>query len=149
MENIAEISDRVQYLIDYLRLNKNEFSKKLGYNRAQAIYDITNGKANPSFDFFHRFMNSEFSAYINIEWLLTGKGELFKESLNDKLLMEPSGNHDAPKNHLEEKERAIMFLKDNLKDKDELIELKNEKIKLIEKELNAMKSKCQRSEETR
>ncbi len=58
MSKNTDISERLSQLIDYLNVSKNEFAKKLGYNRSQTIYDIINRKAKPSFDFFNKFFNS-------------------------------------------------------------------------------------------
>lgn len=72
----AVISERILQLIEYIKLSPNRFAQSLGYERSQTIYDIINGKSSPSFDFFNRFCNSEFSESINIQWLLTGKGKM-------------------------------------------------------------------------
>lgn len=78
MNKNTEISERITQIIDYLGVSKNFFAKKLGYNRTQVIYDITNAKSAPSYEFFNRLLNSEFSEYFNINWLLTGKGSMLQ-----------------------------------------------------------------------
>lgn len=89
MKNNTSISERVVQMIDYLGVNTNDFANKLGYNRSQALYDITNGKSKPSFDFFDRLSNSEFSEIFSLDWIITGKGDMLKiyskgkETLND------------------------------------------------------------------
>lgn len=87
-EKSTEISERIEQLIDFYGLSKNDFAKKLGYERTQSIYDITkkpnkNGKkpTKPSFDFFNRFFNSEYSESINPVWLFTGKGTMHTKKL--------------------------------------------------------------------
>ncbi|MBI9061806.1 MAG: helix-turn-helix transcriptional regulator [Marinilabiliaceae bacterium] len=80
MEN-TEISARVTQVIEYLKITKSDFAKKLNYSRAQSIYDIINGKSAPSYDFFNRLFNTEYSALIDATWLITGKGEMLKENL--------------------------------------------------------------------
>lgn len=70
-------------MIDLIDENPNSFAKILGYSRAQTIYDIINGKSAPSYDFFNRFANTEFSDKISLQWLLTGKGEMLKEKLSE------------------------------------------------------------------
>lgn len=60
-------------------ISPNFFAQKLGYTRSQTIYDITNGKSAPSYDFFKRFMLSEYSAIYNIDWLITGRGNMLYE----------------------------------------------------------------------
>lgn len=72
----TEISERILKLIDLVESNPNDFAKRLGYGRSQAIYDIINGKAKPSFDFFQKLLNSEYSDIVNVNWLITGKGEI-------------------------------------------------------------------------
>ena len=67
-------------IVDFLRITKSEFGKKLGYLRPQTIYDAIEGKSKPSFDFFQRFANSEYSEVINLEWLITGKGNMQKKN---------------------------------------------------------------------
>lgn len=79
----AEISTRIAEMIDLIDENPNSFAKILGYSRAQTIYDIINGKSAPSYDFFNRFANTEFSDKISLQWLLTGKGEMLKEKLSE------------------------------------------------------------------
>ena len=79
MEN-TNISERLTQVFDLLNVTANDFAKKLGYNRSQAIYDMVNGKSKPSFDFFEKLLNSEYSAIINIEWIITGRGKMTKET---------------------------------------------------------------------
>ncbi|HAZ00675.1 MAG: hypothetical protein A2W90_14455 [Bacteroidetes bacterium GWF2_42_66] len=75
----TDISERISIVIEYLNLTPNSFAKKLGYERSQTLYDIINQKSAPSFDFFYKFCNSEFSALINTEWLISGNGNYKKE----------------------------------------------------------------------
>lgn len=77
----TEISERVFLIIQKLSLNPNSFAAGLGYTRSQTIYDIINGKSAPSYDFFRRFMLSPYSKQINIDWLLTGRGEIETKNL--------------------------------------------------------------------
>ncbi|GEN71608.1 transcriptional regulator [Chryseobacterium lathyri] len=67
-------------MLDHLGVNAPEFAKKLEYNRPQTIYDILNGKAKPSFDFFHRLENSEYSDTFEYKWVIGGKGEMLKHN---------------------------------------------------------------------
>lgn len=41
------------------------------------MYDILNGKSAPSYDFFNRFMLSEYSEMYSVDWLLTGRGDMY------------------------------------------------------------------------
>lgn len=80
MQENTEISSRLQMMLDHLGVNAPEFAKKLEYNRPQTIYDILNGKAKPSFDFFHRLENSEYSDTFEYKWVIGGKGEMLKQN---------------------------------------------------------------------
>ena len=78
-EKIAEISARISDVIECCATTPNNFAKILGYNRAQTIYDIINGKSAPSYDFFRRFSESEYSAIINLKWLLSGDADMWTD----------------------------------------------------------------------
>ncbi len=78
MQENTDISERIQYIIDNEGINPPKFSELLGYKRPQTIYDSINRKAKPSFDFLNRFVNSELSAKYSIDWLISGKGLVFK-----------------------------------------------------------------------
>lgn len=102
-EKNAEISARVDQMINLLHTNPNKLANALGYGRAQTIYDILNGKAAPSYDFFKRFLASGYAAFISLRWLISGegnpiieetyyqsdlpivKGEMTREEANQKL----------------------------------------------------------------
>ncbi|MCT4614544.1 MAG: hypothetical protein N4A49_06680 [Marinifilaceae bacterium] len=89
MNKNSVISERIEYMINILKLNKNEFAKKLGYKRSQSIYDILNNKSKPSYDFFEKLYNSEFSELINADWLFTGEGDILKEKTNNQAHLIP------------------------------------------------------------
>lgn len=86
-EIISDISERILKAIDFLNITPNKFGEILGYERSQTVYDIINRKSKPSFDFFCKYVNSDISERINIEWLITGKGEMKKSTEDD-----PGGN---------------------------------------------------------
>ena len=79
-EKNTEISARLAEIIENAGLTANSFAAKLDYTRSQTIYDILNGKSAPSCDFFRRFLTSEFSVRYNMDWLITGKGDMFKNA---------------------------------------------------------------------
>ena len=79
MNKNTDISERIEQLIKYLGLSPNSFAKKLNYKRSQAVYDMIHGKAKPSFDFFKRLLDSEYSELINLEYMFTGKGNIVKK----------------------------------------------------------------------
>lgn len=85
----AEISARIAELISKLGENPSSFAKKLGYQRAQTMYDILNGKSAPSYDFFYRFVNTEISVDVNLRWLLSGEGEIFQDKTYSTNVQQP------------------------------------------------------------
>lgn len=97
----TEISARIAEIIERAGESPNSFAKRLGYSRAQTIYDILSGKSAPSYDFFNRFANTEYSANISLQWLLTGKGEMLKDKhINYQRQKElayhvPEGSHEG------------------------------------------------------
>ena len=71
-------SERVDYLINYLKLVPLSFSRSLGYDRADKIYNILKGRNKISADVARDIT----TIYDNIsyDWLLTGKGEMLKDN---------------------------------------------------------------------
>jgi repressor LexA len=78
MENISDISDRILKVINTLGISRNSFAKSLGYERSQIIYDMINNKSAPSYEFFKKFSLSEFYEIINVDWLITGRGDMYR-----------------------------------------------------------------------
>lgn len=81
---ITDISERVSEILTHTGDTRNSFAVKLGYERAQTVYDILNSKNAPSYDFFRKFQLSEFSDIIETDWLLTGRGSMLKEERTEK-----------------------------------------------------------------
>lgn len=111
-EKIAEISARIVCIIDCCATTANNFSKILGYNRAQTVYDIINCKSAPSFDFFNRFTHSEYSEIINLRWLLNGEGEMWTDFMRrltheDQIEVVNKVNHGISVSHYQELQNII------------------------------------------
>lgn len=82
-------------IVEYLGETPNSFALKLGYSRAQTIYDIRDMKSAPSYDFFKRFSNAGYSAIINLDWLLTGEGEMLRKKEKQEAVSDtPSVNQE-------------------------------------------------------
>lgn len=73
------INQRIRDLIKFLNLNPNQFAKKLGYERGEKIYKIVNDLHEPGYDLIRDIAQK--IENVNSEWLLTGIGEMFKNSL--------------------------------------------------------------------
>lgn len=87
----TEISERISKLIEALGIKPNAFALALGYNRSQTIYDIVKGKSAPSFDFFNKLAMSEYSEILNMDWVLTGRGEILLSKTPEKPYKENVG----------------------------------------------------------
>lgn len=119
----TDISERILQVIDFVKSNPNDFAKKLSYKRSQTIYDILNKKAKPSYDFFLRFCDTEYSATINVEWLINGKGEMLK-NLPNKDIVAPA-QIEEPKN-IDYKEKYCEVLEKYFALNEEIRQLKAE-----------------------
>jgi hypothetical protein len=84
VKNNADISVRLNQLIEYVGIKPAQFANKLGYKRAQAVYDMQNGKAKPSFDFFEKLLRSEYSELINLRWLILGDGDMINDEVAEE-----------------------------------------------------------------
>lgn len=122
----AEISARIAGILDYFSESKNAFALKLGYERAQTVYDIINGKNAPSYDFFKKFQFSEYSEIINTDWLLTGRGSMLKtkcieqiQSAENVVVTEDKNKASIiqTKHSVKSEETALMSDKDTGKEK--------------------------------
>jgi hypothetical protein len=145
-EKLAEISARITKVIGYLGETPNSFATKLGYPRAQTIYDIQKMKSAPSYDFFQRFSNAGFSAIIEIDWLLTGNGPMLKQNVsNDKNTDNTlvSSDKDTINNRTKQDETSYMYKMYQ----DEKSDWKEEK-KELKEQINQLQSDLrQKSEE--
>lgn len=99
----TEISARVAEMIEILDETPNSFAKRLGYSRSQTLYDILSGKSAPSYDFFHKFATSEFSAIVSLRWLLTGIGEVKEVTCPDNIYNINKAEQAEPPSFLIEK----------------------------------------------
>lgn len=131
----ADISARLTDVLNYLSVTKNAFALKIGYERAQTVYDIINGKSAPSYDFFRRFQISEYSEIINIDWLLTGRGSMLKTDTTPLM-----GDQDSPK---EEDDSPVAIHTDNPKEGIPLIPI-NAMAGALTSEQTVMEYECER-----
>ena len=74
-------------------LNPTKFADRIGVQRS-SISHILSGRNKPSFDFLLKILNS--FPQLNAEWLLTGKGKMYKSDfpLQAKLFDEERGNEE-------------------------------------------------------
>lgn len=133
----AEISARIAEILQYTGDTRNGFAVKLGYERAQTVYDVMNMKSAPSYDFFRRFSISEYSDIIDLRWLLSGEGSMLRDSKTSeesKLGVTPNA---TPISSAEESIIYKMY-KDEKEEKERLVKEKETKIDYLQSELRSM-----------
>ena len=106
---MTKISDRVRIIIQNEKVTPNKFSQNLGYERSQTIHDILNSKSNPSYDFFYRFAKSEYSEFYDLNWLITGEGEMLKRKVQDQLVSPSSQCLQSTENQCKDNENNPMM----------------------------------------
>ncbi|MDF1695231.1 MAG: hypothetical protein P1U56_05340 [Saprospiraceae bacterium] len=75
------VDERIKKLIDRYELNVSSFSKSIGLTGNVTIYKIVKGESAPSFATLLKIK----AAYpeINIDWILTGEGEMIIDKRKD------------------------------------------------------------------
>jgi hypothetical protein len=119
---MTKISDRVKSIIENEKVTVNRFSQVLGYERSQTIHDIINSKSNPSYDFFYKFVKSEYSEKYCLYWLITGEGEMYRTASD---VGEESSSFDNTQ------EEIIQLLREKVSDQQKIIELLEEKVEIL------------------
>lgn len=86
---MEEIKDRVKMIMDREKLTAGAFADSIGASQA-TISHILSGRNKPSVELILRVHQRY--ADINLEWLLTGKGNMSSDSANgvDLLLSDPA-----------------------------------------------------------
>jgi transcriptional regulator with XRE-family HTH domain len=102
------ISKTIKRLYSSLGLTQLEFARKLGFTHA-AISHLESGKSKqPSRGLIAAICNLYWPGhgYVNREWLLTGEGEMFLSTADDKLLVEVTEEEAAHLQRFHELELA-------------------------------------------
>jgi hypothetical protein len=126
-------SEKINLLLNHFSLNPSDFAKILGLKYVQNIYDIQKDRADIS-----KQMAAKIAAAfpdIDKNWLLTGEGEMINKSIvnsgtNNGVLVSGDFNQiNLCEEKLKSAQLEIQYLKDTIKDKEEIIELLKTKIK--------------------
>lgn len=108
------INDRINVLLDKLRINANTFSKAIGKSYT-AVDGIVKGKSKPGFEFLEAILVA--FPEVNPGWLLAGDGEMLKGSLN-----QDKETDNYLKEHLKTLEENFARLAAQLEAKDKQLE---------------------------
>jgi len=98
------MKSRIQKFIEIENINPSKFADEIGVQRS-SISHILSGRNNPSLELIQKIL-TRFD-YINAEWLITGKGEMFKSnrepSLFDTLYSQNKMSEDINENKTPDK----------------------------------------------
>ncbi len=93
------MQNRLQRLLDSEQLTPAKFAEILGVQRS-AISHILTGRNNPSFDFINRILH-KFPA-LSSDWLITGKGNMYKTVVQGSLFDFSAPKHESPSERIAE-----------------------------------------------
>jgi transcriptional regulator with XRE-family HTH domain len=92
------MKDRLLKILKQYNLTSTRFADELGVQRS-GISHILSGRNQPSYDFIVKLMKQY--PEINPDWLIMGKGNMFRTSVNEKTGIEPDlfGQNEPEKIH--------------------------------------------------
>ena len=131
MDNLS-IRDRMALYLEFKGISDYRFEKDLGLSKG-----YWNKAKNPTSEIVGKFVG--FYTDISPEWLLTGKGEMTKQSTNQ----------EAPvSSNLESAflDKEIFYLKEINRGMDDLIKA-NETIRDLKKEVESLKKRLELAEQ--
>jgi hypothetical protein len=96
-----KVGERLNNIINHLNHNISSFSKSIGLSNNVTLMRNVKGDSTPSFSTLQKIKASY--PEINIEWLISGEGEMIKES---------SKNNEWFQNALEKAQRDIEWHKE-------------------------------------
>lgn len=113
-------SERLKCVIEYYKMSTNKFAEYIGLKSAQNLYDVLKGRNGISKNLSEKI--KALCVNVNISWLLTGEGEMLKNSLQE---------NEAPK-HKEKVTNTITIPQDIwevIKSQSESLKLQSESLK--------------------
>ncbi|MFW9872548.1 MAG: helix-turn-helix domain-containing protein [Candidatus Thorarchaeota archaeon] len=75
-----EIGNRIKYLREFLHLSQDQFAKKVGTHK-QTISKYERGEQFPKVNMLNPWVDI---FNVNLNWLLTGQGEMFLEKKQEE-----------------------------------------------------------------
>jgi len=113
---LMEINDRLRILMDNFQLSSSQFADKLEIQRS-AISHLLSGRNKPSILILEKILKN--FPDVDIEWLITGKGNIFKSAIEEA--------HEVLKSTNDEKNNLDLFNQEEIQDSDDVIN-ENDKI---------------------
>ena len=144
------LSTRFQTVLKDQRISQKRFCEITGYNQQSFSRFVSGTIANPGSNLL--VVTAEHFPHVNTEWLLSGRGEMYKKgfSSNGEKLAEPVSPIDKKKDLGEDfkylgktgqDEGPFAVLLNSLQTKDTLIKMYAEKVQNLEAEIARLKAK--------
>lgn len=113
---------RIESLREALGLNKKSFSEVLGYSTPQSYTNYINRNRSVSIKMLRAL--TEYNKLVNINWILTGEGDMFLKGTQSSSNINTSGSsRNSTCADVESLKDKIELLEKSLKDKEEIIRL--------------------------
>jgi len=80
--NFSAMKERILQFLQAKQISSTQFADTIGVQRS-SVSHILSGRNNPSFDFIHKILINY--SEIDAEWLILGKGEMYKTKAPDDL----------------------------------------------------------------
>ena len=127
--NLSDLSKRFLKVLDEKNISGYRLSKDVDEITESKLTFIRTGRNEPSKILINALLN-KFTDISRI-WLLTGEGEMFKNSENNEV-NDNEIEYNTPKSAIKIKDDEIVVLKKIIKDKEQIIDLLNQKIEFLE-----------------
>lgn len=95
------MKNRIQKFLEVENINSSKFADEIGVQRS-SISHILSGRNNPSLELIQKIL-ARFD-YLNAEWLITGKGDMFKPNRHPSLFDDIYMKADPSVEKIENKE---------------------------------------------
>jgi len=132
------MQNTIQALLDKKKITPAKFAKIIGVQRS-AVSHILSGRNNPSLDFILKIIKQ--FPDLNIEWLITGKGNMNKTEPVDIMTVSEKKQNDLPeKNVVNYSEKRLFTDESNITESvvEKTVEKKEETNKKKEVILNEL-----------
>jgi transcriptional regulator with XRE-family HTH domain len=137
------ISERFAHFLKQKRLTQREFCKLTGFAYSSITKFISKQTSNPGVNLF--VLTKKHFPEVNIEWILTGEGEMWDEEVVDNRGLSHTNNVEAAGEELvflgttNKAEKASVIYGDLLETKNQLINSQKEQIESLKSEVARLK----------
>ncbi len=110
--------ERIDYIIEYSKMNMSEFARHIDLKGPYRIYDVRNEKNGISKD-LARMIHAKFSNF-NLGWILTGNGEIYQKDEDEKrgsLINDKAESYNFPDVKIPQKDFSSLIETMNIQQK--------------------------------